>query len=504
VKRFALLAAFAIACSSNVERATRDVCARGDDEAERIEDATFAWSAVDEHGAVRAVRLADFFSTRGELLVVRVQGGAWCGTCRWSAAHTGELFALPHGDRLRVLDLVLGDSENAPATIDDALGWRASLDARDRVTVAADPKFALRALVPRTGTILPMTVLVDARSMTPVASLANPDPSELAREVDAAFAAIDGTAPRAPAPEALVDGFFRRNEWDMIRDVTLPSPPPRDASNAEIALGEALFFDEGMSPAKIACATCHDPSRGFGEASANKPNRKTPRIALAATSKRLFWDGRASTLEEQAKGPIENPNEMGSSPAFVARRVVSAFGALHRAAFPDHVERDAYDDATKAIAAYERTLRAKPTALDRYVAGDRRALTALEKQGLAAFAREGCMQCHFGPRLADDAFHVTRTPTGRADGAPDRGRAAIAPNAREGSFKTPSLRGVARATSFGHGGVFRSVDAIVASYGDGGLDVRDARAAGEREAWLPRFGETTRWSIDAFLATLTE
>jgi cytochrome c peroxidase len=453
------------------------------------------------------------------LLVVRVQGGAWCGTCRYSAAHTAELFALPRGDRIRVLDVVIGNRENAPAKIEDAIAWRAlvnaSAEARDRVTVTANPTLA----VPN-GTVLPLILLVDARTMHVLGASANPDPVELAREVDAAFATIDGVESRGeraePSPRAhedLVDGLFHRNEWEMIRDVTVPTPPTDVASASEIAFGKALFFDRGLSPANVACASCHDPSRGFGDSharahGAGEGERKTPRIALSSFSPKLFWDGRADTLEAQAKGPLENPMEMASSAAFVAHRIETAFASMRRAAFPDHSidERDpasivrAEDDATHAIASYERTLRVKANALDAYVAGDRNALTFLEKQGLAMFAREGCMQCHWGPRLTDDAFHVTRTPSGHADGSADVGRASIA----VGAFKTPSLRGVAHAVSFGHGGVFRSIDEVVGSYGSGGIDASDSRAAGVREAWLPRFGETTRWSIDAFVSKLDD
>ena len=81
----------------------------------------------------------------------------------------------------------------------------------------------------------------------------------------------------------------------------------------------------------------------------------------------------------------------------------------------------AFVNVGKAIAAYERTFRAKPNALDRYIGGDASALSVLEKEGLSIFAQAGCMQCHWGPRLTDDAFHDTRTPTGHADGTADPG-----------------------------------------------------------------------------------
>jgi cytochrome c peroxidase len=185
----------------------------------------------------------------------------------------------------------------------------------------------------------------------------------------------------------------------------------------------------------------------------------------------------------------------------------------------------------KAIAAYERTFRVKPNSLDAYARGDHSALTSMQKQGLSMFTGAGCMQCHWGPRLTDDAFHVTRTPTGRSDGLPDRGRAdglarlvgseflawsawSDAPSATRaiglnpddapmGAFKTPPLRGVGGAGPFGHGGMQSTLVDVVDAYGAGGLPSDDPRATGEREPWIEHFDVTAQWSIASFLATLT-
>jgi cytochrome c peroxidase len=294
--------------------------------------------------------------------------------------------------------------------------------------------------------------------------------------------------------------MFDRKEWDMIRAVRTPEPLANGDAR-EVELGRALFEDTELSPAHVGCVTCHDSHHAFADdravaVGAARGDRHTPRIALAAMSSSQFWDGRARSLEEQAVGPIENAAEMRSSPAFVAARVASAHRDAFDAIFPTAKGDDEIlTDVAKAIAAYERSLRVAPNALDAYAAGDLSALSFPEKQGLAAFARQGCMQCHWGPRLTDDAFHVTRTPTGRADGAPDVGRAG-----HLGAFKTPSLRGAAHAKFFAHGGVIDSLDAMVESYGDG--DTNDARSVGTREPWIPRFGETTRWSIVKLANTL--
>ena len=526
---------------------------------------------IDEHGDPGTIQLSDYYepcATASRLLVMRIQGGSWCGTCRWHAAHTNELLSGPAGARLRVLDLVLGDRDNAPAHLADLTAWRALLDS-PRVATAVDPAFSLRELVTNAGTILPLFVFVDTRSMKVLGTAANPNPIALATEVDRWLAQLDSVAPAPAEPEPLIDGIFRRNEWDLLRDVVTPAAPPPDLTNevgdspAAAALGKALFFDAGLSPSnQVSCATCHDPQLRFSDGrpqarGVGHGNRRTPRIALAAFSRWQFWDGRADSLWAQALAPLENDDELGSSRLFVARRIAATYAGSYAAAFPNyplpaldglpktgkpgdpsydrltvaakHAVTRVFVDAGKAIAAFERTLRVRPNRLDAYVAGDFNALMRTEKQGLSVFLSSGCMQCHYGPRLTDDAFHVTRTPSGRHDGAPDEGRAGglIALDASEfrsssewsdaptpldarstdqrlvGQFKTPSLRGVAGVAPYGHGGTRATLVEVMADYGQGGLAVDDARAVGAREQWLPRFDTTVQWSIAALLTELT-
>jgi cytochrome c peroxidase len=401
--------------------------------------------------------------------------------------------------------------------------------------------------------------------------LSNPAPEELTGSIAAELAKLDGAAAPPPPEEVLVDGLLHRNEWDLLAETTLPGAPPPDPTNAvaddpgAAALGKALFFDPGLSPSRrISCATCHDPrtrlsdGRPVAEGTATG-DRRTPAIGLAAHARWQFWDGRADSLWAQALGPFENAAEMGSSRIFVARRVTSAHRAAYARAFPAEplpetaawpaqgkpgdpafdslgaTERDAatriFVNAGKAIAAYERTFTVRPNRLDAYLRGDLRGLDPLERYGLLQFARSGCMQCHWGPRLTDDAFHVTRTPTGRRDRAADRGRIDGVTALRESEFrsdgrwsddphpglappgtpserllgqtKTPPLRGVADLSHFGHGGADASLAAVAEAYGRGGLPAADPSSAGAREPWLPLFGETVQWALVPFLRTLT-
>ncbi len=532
-----------------------------------------AFEGVSQAGVIGDIHLHDYLAPpggRASLLVVAVSGGLWCGTCRWFAAHAPEIDGGRGPERVRRLDVVLGDRDNAPARAEDARAWQQAFALRG-TAVAADPGFSLGALLAERGAPLPLFVLVDRASMRVADVLSNPAPEELTGSIDAALAKLDGAAAPPPPEEVLVDGLLHRNEWDLLAETTLPGAPPPDPTNAVAdepeagALGKALFFDLGLSPShRVSCATCHDPGKHLSDdrpvaEGAATGDRRTPAIGLAAHARWQFWDGRADSLWAQALGPFENAGEMGSSRLFVARRIASAHGDAYARAFPAEplpataawpaqgkpgdpafealsaADRDAatrvFVNAGKAIAAYERTFTVKPNRLDAYLRGDRRALDPLERYGVLQFARNGCMQCHWGPRLTDDAFHVTRTATGRHDRAADRGRLdgetallasdfradgrwsdgpheglapLVAPSERLlGQTKTPPLRGVADLSHFGHGGADASLAAVAEAYGKGGLPAADPSSAGVREPWLPRFGETVQWALVPFLRTLT-
>lgn len=526
-----------------------------------------------EGGAQGTVRLRDYYApcaNEARLVVLRVHGGTWCGTCLWHAAHGQELLDGPNGTRVRVLDFVVGNADADRARIEDLPAFRAKLDAPLRFGTVADPDFVLRSVAPAKGVKLPLYVLVDARTMKVTGYADDPDPDDLSNRVGTTLTKLDGLPiPAEPKHAALVDGLFGRNEWDMIRAIGATEPVPPDPTNAvadepsAIALGEALFSDAALSPSgEVACITCHDPKKALSDGlptpgGRTRGTRRTPRIGVASRARWQFWDGRADTLWSQALGPFENPDEIASSRARVVKRVLGTYETSYKKAFPGRVlpaladvpddgkpgdptfdalpsaRRDAitqvFVDVGKAIAAYERTFRPVEMRLDAYARGDLSALTSLEKAGLSVFAQVGCLQCHWGPRLTDDAFHVTRMATGRSDGVGDRGRIdglrllatsefgastrwsdkliplTISPDgspATLGAFKTPSLRGVADGAPFGHGGTMRTLVEVTELYGKGGLPSADARSVGTLEPWLPTFDETAQWSLAPFVESL--
>lgn len=512
-------------------------------------------------GLSSKISLHDYFepcAPQSRLLVVR-SGAPWCGTCLWHLKHTSELKKLDVGPRLVLLDLMVANRDNDPATLDDLTSYQTLIDAPEKLAI--DPTFQLGPADPVRGP-LPFYVLIDTKTMRIVNYLHDPEPETLELRIRQELASLDGLPPPPYPREEKFDGLFSRNRWDLLHEMTLPGAPPPDPTNAKAddpaaaALGKQLFFDKRLSPSgKVSCGSCHDQAKQFQDALPQSTagvatvDRNSPAIALAAHDRWQFWDGRADTLWMQALGPFENDKEFAASRLFVAHAVVDNYASAYTTVFgtaPDlsNVSRfppngkpgdpswqsmapadqktvtDLFVNVGKAIAAFERTLRVKPNKLDAYVAGDLNALSPAEKTGLAAFFGTGCAQCHWGPRLTDDAFHPDRYPTGRQDGQADRGRidgvgqllanefAQPHPGLKSvpsqlGSFKTTPLRGIAGSAPYGHGGTLATLQDVARNYSLAGLPMSDARAVGPTELWLPQFAQVHADELVPFLQVLT-
>ena len=195
-------------------------------------------------------------------------------------------------------------------------------------------------------------------------------------------------------------------------------PTDNPQTPAKVALGKALFFDPRLSvDDTVACASCHDPDKGFTDQQRTSNGvhdsfgqRNAPTVLNAMFNIEQFWDGRRPTLEDQSRDPILNPVEMGMpSQDPVVEKLNSI--AEYKKGFQDVFGRPpSYDDLVKAIAAYERTQIAFDSPFDRFMAGDRKALTEQQQQGWALFNGQGrCMSCHgwnpTRPLFTDDRFH---------------------------------------------------------------------------------------------------
>lgn len=203
--------------------------------------------------------------------------------------------------------------------------------------------------------------------------------------------------------------------WQALPDAA-PQPADNPSTPAKIELGKTLFFDPRFSSTgTVSCFSCHNVMEGGDDhrptsigVHGQKGGRNAPTVWNAAFLSAQFWDGRAPTLEEQAKGPPVNPIEMGmpTLTETIGRiRDIPGYKPLFVAAFGDG-DVVTMDDAAKAIAAYERTLITPGSAYDRYVKGDRSALTPQQVRGMNAFAKVGCTSCHQGPNFSGPPLPV--------------------------------------------------------------------------------------------------
>lgn len=212
--------------------------------------------------------------------------------------------------------------------------------------------------------------------------------------------------------------FQAAADWPALPD-RAPVPAGNPMTPDKIALGRKLFFDPALSRnGKVACATCQDAKTGADGRSVSAGiggktgRRNAPTVWNAAFQARLFWDGRAASLEEQAKGPFINPVEMGMPDHAAVERAVAArpdYRAEFRAVFGG-ARPLSIDNIAAAIATFERTLITPDTPYDRYARGDKTALDEAQLRGMRLFEGYGCRICHSGPNFSGASLFDTAMP----------------------------------------------------------------------------------------------
>jgi cytochrome c peroxidase len=254
-------------------------------------------------------------------------------------------------------------------------------------------------------------------------------------------------------------------------------PADNPYSAARVELGRFLFFDFRLSAnGAVSCATCHPPEHAFegGDPApvgvTGKPlPRRAPTLINRAYGKSQFYDGRAPSLEAQISGPIQNPDEMGTSPDAAAAAIskVAGYGPLFERAFGD--AKVTFDRISKAIASFERTILSGNSPYDRFLNGDKQALSAQAKRGEQIFERAGeCSECHNGFNFTNEKF--ASLGIGPDEHPPDLGLAVITGKRRDdGKFKVPTLREVARTGPYMHDRRFKTLDDVLEFYRKGGL-----------------------------------
>jgi cytochrome c peroxidase len=296
-------------------------------------------------------------------------------------------------------------------------------------------------------------------------------------------------------------------------DLYMPVPADNPETPAKIALGRRLFFDPLLSRTRsMSCATCHDAAHAFANnrqvaigIDGRPGTRNVPTLVNRGYGGSFFWDGRASSLEEQALEPIRNPLELGSRVSDVVQRIasVSSYRVAFHAAFGKEPNPD---DLARALASFVRTIVAGDSAFDRAMDREPDAMSASARRGLELFlGKANCWLCHRGPTLSDEQFHNTgvawRPATRAGSGVPsDLGRAAVTGKAEDrGAFKTPTLREVVRTAPYMHDGSFRTLNDVVEYYDRGG----QPNPVLDRRIRPLHLTATERGDLVAFLATLS-
>jgi len=292
------------------------------------------------------------------------------------------------------------------------------------------------------------------------------------------------------------------SEFAPLPEVSVPVDNPM--TDAKVELGRLLFFDSRMSgDGSVSCNSCHPADAGWGAPTAisfGGPGtshwRNAPTVLNVAFYNGLNWDGSKKSLEVQASGA------WGGA---VAGNLDKALGEERLAQIPEYVERfkdvfgtdtPRWDDATKALASYQRTLISENVPFDAFITGDDGALTGQEQAGFDLFdGKAGCSNCHNGALLSDNGYHALGVPQNPeffnsplkqitfryeqwAKGTPeeiyrtateDLGRFYVTKEDSDmGAFRTPGLRDVCYTSPYMHNGVFSTLDAVVAFYNEGG------------------------------------
>lgn len=243
------------------------------------------------------------------------------------------------------------------------------------------------------------------------------------------------------------------------------------ASVAQTDLGRMLFFDVRLSKGRdLSCSSCHrldhfgvdNETTSIG-AKGLRGRRNSPTVYHAAGHVAAFWDGRAGSVEEQAKGPILNPAEMAmpDAPTVVAtlQKIPGYVTAFH-AAFPDEAAPLSYNNLARAIGAFERKL-ITPSRWDKYLEGDHAALTEPELKGLKLFTDLGCMTCHTGEFVGGSMFQKVGVAAAWPNQA-DQGRFELTKLAADRmTFKVPSLRDVEKTAPYFHDGSAKTLEEAV-------------------------------------------
>lgn len=282
---------------------------------------------------------------------------------------------------------------------------------------------------------------------------------------------------------------------------SVPIPQNNPQTPEKIELGKKLFFDRRLSgDSTMSCASCHMPELAFTDGQdislsypTTKNWRNSPTLINSAFYKFLFHDGRVRTLEDQALFPMMSAFEMNKNLDYLEEqiRVVPEYGEAFKKVFGGEVTRKRI---AMAIAAFERTLISLNSPLDRYLKGEKDALSEGAKKGFEIFKGKGkCADCHHGVNLSDDKFYALEVPENPVllndprvtatmrfvakvyhyddykNLTEDPGRYLITKDKKDWkAFRTPTLREISKTAPYMHNGIFKTLDEVIEFFDEGG------------------------------------
>ena len=266
-------------------------------------------------------------------------------------------------------------------------------------------------------------------------------------------------------------------------------------TDAKVTLGRTLYYDARLSAnQKISCNTCH-PLDAYGAESKSvstgfkrqQGKRNAPTVYNAAGHFVQFWDGRAPSVEEQAKGPVTNPVEMAMPSNTATVEVIKSmpeYVALFQSAFPGDKDPVTYNNMALAIGAFERGL-VTPSRWDAFLKGDQSALTDAQKKGFNTFAATGCQWCHAGAYVGGASYQKLGVvkPWPKQD---DQGVYQLTKDDVDKMvFKVPSLRNIKKTGPYFHDGSVAKLDEAIRNMAvhQRGVNLTDAQVK-SIEAWM--------------------
>lgn len=263
----------------------------------------------------------------------------------------------------------------------------------------------------------------------------------------------------------------------LLDSVNIPKTPQQEA---KIELGKMLWFDPRLSlSGKVSCNTCHDLSTNGADTkplsigyAGRKGTVNSPTVFNAEKQIAQFWDGRAKTLAEQATGPITNPLEMAMTPELAEGviRSIPGYRPYFEKAFGS--KNPTFSEIAEALAAFETTLTTPNAPFERYLKGDKNALTQQQIDGLKLFRRSGCIRCHSGNLLGGTSFQKVGSVRPYVTDNSSKGRMDVSGKLwDEMMFKVPTLLNVERTAPYFHDGAVKTLPDAVKKMADIQLDM---------------------------------